>query len=240
MGREPERFSFEKDTFAFVNETVWRYSVDSATGRQTAETQDPVPDYTLRCFGLVRAAKLFFYHARFCPEESKLDETEYARRVRCVMYCDPRVDSPAKRPIVFPGFASLREFSSVHEPMLKRELPGVWRSYFQRGNWRMALPVTRGHQRNAADEICRSLQSGTLMGVHVYTFPELTINHALLAWSADEEHGRVTIRTYDPNVAETPLDLTFDRAEDRFHLPATHYFKGGPVKAYGVYRNLIY
>ena len=240
MGRETERFNFEKDTFAFVNETVWRYSVDPKTGKQVTETQDPLPDFTLRCFGLVRAAKLFFYNAQFRPDEPKLEETAYATRVRRVMDCDPRSNKRAAKPIEIPGYASVREFSAARESMLKRELPGVWRSYFQRGNWRMVLPVTRGHQRNAADEICCSLRGGVPTGIHVFTFPQLTINHAVLAWAAEEEDGRVTIKTYDPNIADASLELSFDRKENRFHLPATHYFKGGPVKAYGVYRNLIY
>ena len=240
MGRELKRFSFEKDTFAFVNETVWQYAVDPETGKQVTKNQDPVPDFTLRCFGVVKAAKLFFLNARFRPDLPILKEAEYTERVQSVMDRDPRAIAGVMTPVEFPGYGSLREFSSVHESLLKCAMPGVWRSYFQRGNWRMVFPVTRGHQRNVANEICRSLDEGTPMGVHVYTFPQLTINHALLAWDAEEGDGRVTIRTYDPNIMEAPLDLTFYRNENCFHLPPTHYFKGGPVKVYGVYRNLIY
>ena len=61
------RFEFERDTFAFPNELVWEYHFDAATGTTAARRRVPPPEYALRCFVLVRAARQFLYHARFDP-----------------------------------------------------------------------------------------------------------------------------------------------------------------------------
>ena len=61
------RFEFERDTFAFPNELVWEYHFDAATGTTAARRRVPAPDYALRCFVLVRAARQFLYHACFDP-----------------------------------------------------------------------------------------------------------------------------------------------------------------------------
>src|SRR5258705_348138 len=61
------RFEFERDAFAFPNELVWEYHFDEATGATAARRRVPAPDYALRCFVLIRAARQFLYHARFDP-----------------------------------------------------------------------------------------------------------------------------------------------------------------------------
>ena len=74
-------FDFHRDTFAFANETKWRYSVDPATGRQVSVPRESEPDYTLHCFVVVRAARQFWLHARFEPVLPKPDEMT-CRRLR--------------------------------------------------------------------------------------------------------------------------------------------------------------
>src|SRR5580658_7717197 len=53
-------FKFERDTFAFPHELVWKYHFDTATGAMTTYQADPPPTYYHRCFMLVRATRLFF------------------------------------------------------------------------------------------------------------------------------------------------------------------------------------
>jgi hypothetical protein len=64
------RFDFERDAFTFPNELVWEYYFDAASGQTRAVRRRPAPRYALRCFVLVRAARQFFYHARFEPAEA--------------------------------------------------------------------------------------------------------------------------------------------------------------------------
>src|SRR5690606_21314728 len=87
---------------------------------------------------------------------------------------------PAQLKIPIPGYANLREFSVDREQLLKEECGGAWRSYFQRGNWRMILPFSRRHQERASDKLKNSLQNHGVAAVHLVRFPQLTINHAVL------------------------------------------------------------
>src|ERR1044072_2068904 len=65
MLAQRRRCDFDRDTFGAANELVWEYHFDEATGATTARRRVPPPDYALRCFVLVRAARQFLYHARF-------------------------------------------------------------------------------------------------------------------------------------------------------------------------------
>src|SRR4051812_45609400 len=59
-------FSFPGDSFAFRNELRWTYDF-SDSGEVTTRQTEPPPEYSLRCFPMVRATREFFYHARFDP-----------------------------------------------------------------------------------------------------------------------------------------------------------------------------
>lgn len=252
--REGRAFDFRRDAFAFANETKWRYSVDPVTGRQVSTARVPEPDYTLHCFAMVRSARQFWLHARFEPSLLTPDEATCRRLVREVVSrsvpatCSRRPDqsnatggdykSPA--PVVIPGYAGLREFSTAREALLKGECGGAWRSYFQRGNWRMVLPFTRGHQQSEAAMLVSELQHGALPIVHVLRFPQLTINHTLLLFGAQETSQAIEFHAYDPNVPERPVMLTYDRTTRTFTLPPLHYFAGGRVDVYEIYRGWIY
>ena len=247
-------FDFHRDTFAFANETKWRYAMDPVTGRQRSTPRVPEPDYTLHCFAMVRSARQFWLHARFEPSLPTPDEATCRRLIREVVSrsvsatCSRRPDqsnapggdckSPA--PVVIPGYAGLREFSTAREALLKGECGGAWLSYFQRGNWRMVLPFTRGHQQSEAARLASNLQQGALPIVHVLRFPQLTVNHTLLLLGAQETSHAIEFHAYDPNVPERPVTLSFDRATRTFTLPPLHYFIGGRVDVYEIYRGWIY
>lgn len=235
----PRPFELQRDTFAYANELVWEYYHD-AEGNWTSRKREPKPDYTHHCFVVARSVRQFFQHARFDASQPTADAETYRRLIRRVVSIDPRRSLSQPERIVIPGYANLREFSQEQEQLLKDECGGAWRSYFQRGHWRMVFPFTRRHQARAAEEFARDLHRNLPPVVHVVRFPQLTINHALLIFDAEETEREIHFSAYDPNTPETPVSLTFDRASRTFYLPANDYFPGGRVDVYEIYRSLLY
>ncbi|MFA6545671.1 MAG: hypothetical protein WCS99_14740 [Limisphaerales bacterium] len=233
-------FDFQRDTFAFANETKWRYAVDPSTGRQTATPRVPEPDYTLHCFVVARSARQFRLHARFEPELPAPDELTCRRLIREIVSRSAQAASSEAEKVLIPGYAGLREFSVAWEPQLKSGCGGAWRSYFQRGNWRMVFPFSRAHQQTETARLVSLIREGALPVLHVLRFPQLTVNHALLLFGAEATAGAIGFRAYDPNVPERPVTLTYDRAARTFTLPRLHYFAGGRVDVYEIYRGWIY
>jgi hypothetical protein len=234
------RFDFTRDTFAYTNDLYWTYDAaphDVAAGPPHGASRDPhAPvEFGQRCITVVRTARQFFLAARFSAEGEVLGEADYRARVRAVLAFDPRDTEPAAEPIVFPGFADLRSFSRAYEPLLKEEQGGRAASYLQRGNWRMILPFWRRHRRATADTLLDRLAHGVLPIVRVVNFPVIDVNHALLVFGADAGADEIRFRAYDPNDADHPVSLLFDRANDRFALPRTAYFAGGSVNVYEIF-----
>ena len=114
----PRTFRFERDTFVYPHELVWRYHFDPVTGAMTTFKSDPPPTYYHRCFVLVRAIRQFFYHARFEPNQPLATPETYQRLVREVVAHDVRRAGDEARRIVIPGYDGLRPFSRAHEPLL--------------------------------------------------------------------------------------------------------------------------
>jgi hypothetical protein len=170
----------------------------------------------------------------------RLDDEAYRSLIRRVVAVDPaRTLEDADR-IVIPGYANLREFSAAQEKLLKAECGGAWRSYFQRGHWRMVFPLSRRHQDRAAESFLDALRHNRPPVVHIVRFPRLTINHAVLLFDARQTEREIVFAAYDPNDASEPKELTFDRATRTFSFPANDYFPGGPVDAYEIYRSWNY
>jgi len=228
-------FRHPADTFAFKNDTLWSYSRDPVTGRQVHLRRDPPPEYHLRCFVMARSAKQFFAHARFDSSAAPLSPAEYARRLQQVVRRNPRSQSPEAERIQFPGFPDLRRFSAAFPDLCRAELGGAWQSYVQRGHWRMIFPYTRGGQLREAKRLRTSVEADRAPVVHVFRFPALTINHALVAFALEEFRTEWRFLTYDPNVPDEVLPLVFRRQERQFSLPPNLYFIGGRVEAYEVY-----
>ena len=71
-------------------------------------------------------------------------------------------------------------------------------------------------------------------------FPQLTINHTLLLFTEHEGSEAIEFRAYDPNVPEQRVLLSYDRATRTYKLPPLHYFVGGRVDVYEIYRGWFY
>jgi hypothetical protein len=124
--------------------------------------------------------------------------------------------------------------------MLKEECGGAWRSYVQRGHWRMVLPFSRKHQARTAANILLNLQRNRPPVLHVVRFPALSINHAVMVFDATETGAAVHFEVYDPNDPATPMVMTYDRHTRTFSLPPSNYFHGGRVDVYEVYHRWNY
>jgi len=231
----PLGFAFERDTFAFANETVWEYQVDDATGATRWTERDPAPPFALRCGNMARAARQFRLHAGFGPDAPRADPATYAALVREVLARDPRARTRSQDPVVIPGYPDLRSLSAEHPGILQEALGGSWRSYLQRGNWRMIFPFTESHQRATAARLAAAVTAGELPIVHVLRYPQLTINHLLLVYAATPHAGGIRFLAYDANDAARPLEIAWNAGSGQFEYPRTIYFGGGPVKLYEVY-----
>ncbi len=233
-------FDFSRDTFAYANELVWEYRFDAQTGQRITKRQEPPPEYSHHCFVVARAARQFFQHARFDASLPTVDATAYRRLIRQVMARSPGRDLPDTKKVVIPGYADLRAFSEGQAALLKAECGGAWQSYLQRGHWRMIMPLSRGHQERMAHQLLSSLKQNRPPVIHVVRFPQLSINHAVLLFAAQENDREITFSTYDPNEPTKPNTLTFDRASRTFVFPRNLYFAGGRVDVYEIYRGNFY
>ena len=234
---QPRAFDFEKDTFAYPNELVWEYFFDT-NGKWKNRRREPKPDYSHHCFVVARSAKQFFQQAQFAPEKPLADDVTYRNLIRQVV---SKSDSrPEGAKVVIPGYANLHEFSEAEEILLKEECGGAWRSYFQRGHWRIMLPFSRRHQKATSKALIESITRNHLAVVHLIRFPQLTINHAIVLFDFRDTGQGIEFSVYDPNKPEQPAKLTFDRTSQSFMFPANDYFIGGKVNVYEIYRSCFY
>lgn len=233
-------FSFATDTFSFRNELVWDYHFDQATGAIRTITREPKPDYTHHCFVVVRSARQFFQFARFDPSRPKLKDENYRRLIDAVVSRDPSETGASADRIVIPGYADLRHFSADKEALLKSELGSAALSYLQRGNWRMVFPFGGEHQQQTAANLLAEAGAHRPPVVHLATFPVETINHAVLIYGAEDMGKEIRYRVYDPNNADQPTTLVFDRKQQTFYFSPNNYFLGGRVDVYEIYKSLIY
>jgi hypothetical protein len=239
-GNARQPFQFASDTFNYSNELYWEYRPDPATGKMVTERRHPRPTYGLHCFVVARSARQFYFHARFAPEEPKATSASYRHLIRSVMGRSAQFPSSDEPPIVFPGYADLKEFSRDHEALLKAECGGAWQSYVQRGNWRMVFPFTRGGQEQVAHTLQKKLAQERPLLVHVVCFPSLTLNHALLLFDCHEAGAQLEFLAYDPNQPQRPARLFYDGPSRSFQFPPNNYFAGGRVNVYEIYRGLLF
>ena len=232
-------FNFPGDTFAFANQLVWEYHYDE-NGKWVSHSRDPKPEYSHHCFVVARSVKQFFEHARFDPAQPAASGETYRRLIHRVISVSASRALPDSDKIVIPGYADLRSFSEAHADLLKSECGGAWHSYFQHGHWRMIMPFTRHQQEKMVHQLLEDLAVNRAPIVHLVRFPRLTINHAVILFSAKESPEAVVFSVYDPNNPAAPTTLTFDRATRTFQFPANDYFPGGRVDVYEVYKNWLY
>ena len=191
-------FVMKRDNFAFANELKWTYTFHD-DGSFTARDVEPEPDRPHRCFPIVRAAREFFYHASFDPSLPKVADKDYQRLVRQVFARNSRCPAEPSQRIVIPGYPDLFAFSSDRANLIQDEIGGSWRSFYQRGNWRMIFPITDRRERKTARELFDEVQSGRLPIIHVYRFPDVRLNHGILVHGAEKHENHYVFSCYDPN-----------------------------------------
>jgi hypothetical protein len=223
----PRRFVFERDSFAFANELLWEYHLDPASGKMKFQPRRPKPDYSHRCFVMVRAARQFLYHARFDPQAAMADDATYHNLMRKVIARDPRRPASPQDQIVIPGFGHLREFSAARPQIIKKEAGGAWQSYFLRSHWRMVFPISREHQHRTAARLEESLRRGFSPVIHLVKFPALTINHGMMLFDVSSNNSKCEFSAYDPNDPQRPTVISFEKASGQFSMPVNNYFAGG-------------
>jgi hypothetical protein len=224
-------FNFQTDTFAYSNQLAWEYSFNT-NGDWSAHKRVPKADYALHCFPMTRAAERFFFNARFDATQPTVAPAIYRHRIHAALSGQPGQ--------VIPGYANLRDFSLTNETLLKEECGSAWRSYLQRGNWRMVFPLTRAHQAKTADQLAAALKNHRLPIIHLARFPQQTINHAVLLFNVEESPSEIRFTAYDPNITDHPMVLTYDRKSRTFLWPRSHYFGGGRVDVYQIYHKWDY
>ncbi len=233
-------FHFERDTFAYPHELVWKYHFDSVTGAMTVWKAEPPPTYYHRCFVMVRATRQFFYHARFEAELPPADEKTYRDLIKQIVRRNARRQCPESERIVIPGFDGLRTFSRCHESLLKALCGAPWESYFLRSHWRMILPVPIWYREMMLNKLKASLPQRGLTLVHLFRFPKITINHGIALFGFTESAAAVEFDAYDPNIPEQPIKLVYEKESRQFTFAPNRYWGGGPLKVMEIYADWPY
>jgi len=229
------RFQFERDTFAFAHELVWKYRFDPVTGAMTTYKADPPPAYYHRCFVLVRATRLFFDYARFAPELPPADAPTYRKLIREIISRNPRRPCVDSERLVVPGFDGLRSFSHAHEALLKAECGAAWESYFLRSHWRMIFRVSGRFQEKMAEKLKRALQKRGVALVHLFRFPHITINHGIVLYGFTEREQQIEFTAYDPNIPAHPVKLVYEKARRIFTFAPSIYWGGGRLSVMEIF-----
>ena len=233
-------FQFERDSFAFAHELVWKYHFDPVTGAMTTFKAEPPPSYYHRCFVLVRSTRQFFDHARFDPGLAVADAPTYRNLIRQVVSRNPRRPCAASEKVVIPGYDGLRSFSRAQEPLLKAECGAPWESYFLRSHWRMVFPVWGRHQEGIANQLKRSLGRRSVALVHLFRFPRITINHGIVLYGFTESAQTIEFEAYDPNVPAHPVKLTYERKRRVFTFAPNGYWGGGVLSVIEIFCGGLY
>jgi len=236
----PRRFQFERDTFAYHHELVWKYHFDPQSGAMTTFKADPPPAYYHRCFVMVRATRLFFDYSRFAPELPLADAETYRKLVREVISRNPRRSCPDAERIVIPGYENLRAFSQAHEAVLKAECGAAWESYFLRSHWRMIFRVSGRFQEKMAEKLKRSLAKRGLALVHLYRFPRITINHGIVLYRFADSGQVIEFEAYDPNIPEHPVTLVYEKNRRVFTFAPNIYWGGGVLSVMEIFTAFPY
>jgi len=236
-------FRFDRDTFAFANETVFEYHHGHPRLRGPSAPRARPKRYASRCFVMTRAALQFHKFARFDSHGAPLDDRALAERIRAVTRQPAwREAWPANRRIAFPGYASLRTMSEARGRLLQDNIGIGWPTYFRLGNFRMVHEHSRTYQEQTHANLDAALARGELFVVYLSTFPSLTINHAVLVYARRPGSARDTrtkridrYAVYDPNHVKRPRELTWSPSKRSFAYQRDWDFVGGFVQVYQVY-----
>ena len=235
-------FRFDRDTFAFANETVFEYRDGLAHLRKPPAARKQRRPYTSRCFVMSRAAMQFHKFARFDPRGASLTDRALAERIRAITRRPPwREALPVGQRIVLPGYPNLRALSRTRGRVLRDNIGIGWTTYVRFGSIRMLYEYSLKYQERTHAELDATLARRELFVAHLSTFPNLSINHAVLVYArkpASQAARKVGIEryvVYDPNHPEAPRELTWSPAGRAFAYQKDWDFVGGFVRVYQVY-----
>jgi hypothetical protein len=230
-------FRFDRDTFAFANQTVFEYHEGHASLRKRSATKQDA--YNRHCFVMCRTAAQFKKFARFEPRSTPLDKTSLAARIRDVTrqptWTKPL---PENQRIVFPGYKDLKEMSTAHRELVQLSIGHGWPSYFRISNARMMFLDGTGYQQRTHAQLNAALARGELFIAFLTTYPRFSINHSVLIYqlqSSSPNPGVDRYLVYDPNHPESPRELTWSAHDRAFSYQKDWDFVGGSVRVYQVY-----
>jgi hypothetical protein len=230
-------FCFDRDIFAFANQTVFEYHEGHASLRKPSATKRDA--YNRHCFVMCRTAVQFKKFARFEPRSTPLDDASLAARIRAVTrqaaWTEPL---PENQRIVFSGYKDLREMSKAHRELVQLNIGHGWPSYFRISNVRMIFQDGTGYQEQTHARLNAALARGELFIAFLTTYPRLSINHSVLIYkrkSSGPNPGIDHYLVYDPNHPESPRELTWSARDRAFSYQKDWDFIGGFVRVYQVY-----
>ena len=220
-----------RDTFAFANETVFKYGVDERGELHISKREAP-PEYAHRCFVMSRAVLQFWQFARFDPRQPRASREEYVRIIRRISRIPVWSEGP-RESIVVPGFADLHEMSEKMPALLQEHLGTWFPSYIRVGNFRMAMGHPRAGQAAAARWLRDSLASGHPRAVYLARFPHM--NHCVVVYGMEQTKRGERFWLYDPNYPAEPAWLDYVENERSFEFQRRWYFPGGRVNVMRTY-----
>ena len=104
----------------------------------------------------------------------------------------------------------------------------------------MVFPVWAGHQQRMVRQLQQGLVDHRNPIVHVFRFPNITINHGILLYEGQTSDRCIRFRAYDPNLPQHPTELIYERALKNFTYPRNFYFAGGAVKVVESFQGAMY
>jgi len=231
------QFRFDRDTFAFANQTVFEYHEGHASLRKTSKVKRDA--YNRHCFVMCRTAMQFKKFARFDPHAARLDDATLATRIRAVTHRAAWRDAlPRDQRIVFPGYKDLREMSKAQWELVQRNIGHGWPSYFRISNVRMMFQDGPGYQEKTHAQLNAALSRGSVFVGFLTTYPRLSINHSVLIYKRESSSPNPEVErylVYDPNHPESPRELTWSSQPRSFSYQKDWDFIGGNVRVYQVY-----
>ena len=230
-------FHFDRDTFAFANQTVFEYHDGHASLRKKSTVKRDA--YNRHCFVMCRTAMQFRKFARFDPKGAPLDDMTLAARVRAVTHQAAWAEPlPENQRIVFSGYKNLREMSEARRELLQLNIGHGWPSYFRLSNARMMFQEGAGYQEKTHARLNAALARGGVFIGFLTTYPRLSLNHSVLIYkqkSFSPNPGVERYFVYDPNHPESPRELTWSPRSRSFSYEKDWDFIGGSVRVYQVY-----
>jgi hypothetical protein len=99
----------------------------------------------------------------------------------------------------------------------------------------MIFPVSGRFQEMMAEKLKLSLARRSVALVHLFRFPQLTINHGIVLYRFAESDREIEFLAYDPNLPERPVTLVYEKARRRFTFAPSIYWGGGELSVLEIF-----